>query len=445
MVVRPFYYYPMPNVTINLRDYSDSLFTQVYYAVQAAVTRYVVVYGGAGSSKSYSVHQNELINLIGEGPGDTLVIRKYAADLRESCYKLFCQIIDKLNVSTLFTRAFSADNRRITYIPTGKNIVFRGIDDAEKLKSIVGIKRIVVEEANQLEFADFLELNRRARGMEDIQIILILNPVSENHWIKTQLIDGPYANQTTALRFTYADNHDHTGHSFLTPTDIAELERLKHINENQYRIYVLAEWGIDNTEGKFCWAFNRSQIAETEYDGENGLWASFDFNVNPLTCTVAQVYPLEKTIHAIECIKLEHSDIWKMCSRLTTNYPDVLWYVTGDATGRNRTAMAHDNTNYYKIIAEEMNLGTQQIQVPTTNPAIDDNRVVVNAVHKNWTVQIDPDNCKPLIYDLTYVEVAHDGSIIKNRNNASRYADFLDTWRYLINAAVKPHFDYWKR
>jgi hypothetical protein len=80
------------------------------------------------------------------------------------------------------------------------------------------------------------------------------------------------------------------------------------------------------------------------------------------------------------------------------------------------------------------------MQVPTVNPRIEDNKIFVNAVHKNWNVEIDPDKCKPLIYDLQYVEVDFDGKIIKDRSNTKRFSDFLDGWRYVLNIAVKPFF-----
>lgn len=425
--------------------HQNELYTRVFREVRAAKTRFVVVYGSSASSKSYSVHQNELINLITSDKGDTLIIRKYAADLRESCYKLFKLLIQRYGLGKCFNLAFSGDNRRITYLPTRRSLVFRGIDDPEKLKSIVDFKRLVVEEANQLDFDDFLELNRRCRGMEGIQIILILNPVSEKHWIKTQLCDedGPYHADTTVLRFTYLDNVNATGHSFLTLADIRELERLKEINENHYRIYVLAEWGIENREGKFCWAFNQSQIKPTVHDPERITWATFDFNINPLTCTVAQILPEEKTLRAIECIKLEKSDIWKLCQHLRARYPidPWMWKFTGDATGQSSSALVRDNLNYYHVIRDEMGLGDwKQFDVPLQNPPVSENRLLVNAVHRNWNIEIDPKRCQPLIYDLTYIEVDGMGNVIKMRSNPHKYADFLDNWRYLINAAIKPSF-----
>ena len=419
-------------------------FTEVYHQVSEATTRYVIVYGGASSGKSYAVHQLELMNIMEAGTGDTLFIRKHGSDIRYSCFQLLQTLIKQWGMADEFEQRYSNDQRCITAQRSGRSIIFKGIDDAEKLKSIAGIKRIVIEEANQLEFKDFLELNRRARGMEGIQLIFILNPVSENHWIKTKFCDegSPYFDSTSVLRFTYTNNRNATGASFLTTVDVTELERLKDIDENQYRIYVLAEWGVDNTEGKFCWSFTQQQIQPTVYNPEHILWASFDFNVNPLTCTVAQMIPEEQTLRAIECIKLPNSDIWKMCDRLQASYPHAVWHVTGDATGNSHSAMLQDGLTYFLIIQNRLGLTLQQMIVPPVNPRIELNRVLVNAIHKNWLVQIDPNRCQPLIYDLTYVEVNPQNQIMKDRTAPHRQADFLDTWRYLINMAVKPFFDY---
>lgn len=427
---------------IDFSKHQKKLFSRVFFDVRRAKSRYVVVFGGSGSSKSYSVHQSELINIMTQTEGDTLILRKHGADLRESVFKLLNTLIDGWGVRAYFKSNFSNENRRITYLPSGRSIVMRGLDDTEKIKSIVGIKRIILEEANEFSFEDFLELTRRARGIVGIQYILILNPISENHWIKKRLCDadGAYASNTTVLKYTYKDNVNMLGQSFLTKEDIDALELLMQVNENQYRIYVLGEWGVDNTESKFCWAFNRSQIKPTVYDQDRITWATFDFNVNPLTCTIAQVYPDIKTIRGIECIKLQDSDIWKMCERIVATYPNALWNVTGDATGQSRSALVRDNTTYYQIIQQQLHLMNSQIKVPTVNPPIEENRILVNAVHKNWNVELDP-KCEPLIYDLTYVEVNGKGEIIKDRTSNKKFADFLDNWRYLLNVAVKPHFN----
>lgn len=431
----------MKRKIVDFNQNRKKLFSRVFYDVRKATTDYVVVKGGSGSSKSYSVHQSELLNIMTSEEGDTLVLRKHGADLRESCYKLFNDLIVKYNLQEFFKSVYSNENRRITYLPTGRCLVFRGLDDSEKVKSIVGIKRVIMEEANEFELNDFLELTRRARGFEGIQFILILNPISENHWIKTTLCDegAPYKAKTTVLSFTYHDNKDGYGNSFLTQKDIERIENLKLIDENQYNIYVLGLWGIDRKEGKFCWAFHSGQEVPTVHDPELITWVTFDFNRNPMTASIMQILPEEEKVRGIECIKLETSDIWQMCDRLNASYPDVSWMVTGDATGRNGSAMVMDNMNYYKIIMQKLQISEQQVRLPSVNPRIEENQLLVNAVHKNWTIEFDPIKCQPLIYDCKYVEMNEYGEIIKDRTSSKKFSDFLDGWRYFVNIAVKPH------
>jgi len=222
---------------------------------------------------------------------------------------------------------------------------------------------------------------------------------------------------------------------------IDEYLKLKDYNENSYNVNVLGQWGVTNKDGKFCWAFHSGQIKSTTHDPERTTWATFDFNVNPMTCSVVQVFHEIKTIRAIESIKLENSNVYEMCERLNASYPGALWMITGDASGNSHSAMVKDNLTYYQIILMQMNLSMQQMQVPTVNPRIEDNKIVVNAVHKLWTVEIDPVNCAELIYDLQYVEVDGMGKIIKDRTSKAKFADFLDGWRYILNIAVKPYMN----
>lgn len=270
----------------------DRLFNEAFYDIRKVKTRFLVVFGSTNSSKSVSVHQSELINIL-NADYDILFLRKYSADLRDSCYALLKQQAQRFGVYHLFDWIFSSVHE-VRNTVTKHKILLKGVDDPERLKSIVGIKRIIMEEANEFTFEDFTEINRRVRGMDGIQIILILNPISENHWIKKNLVDkeGAYRNDTTILKYTYLDNKWHT------PEDVKEYERLKLISENQYRIYVLGEWGIENKQKKFAWAFDYQKHVQPAIDNpdlckwssEHITWLTFDFNISQMSCSVFQDY-----------------------------------------------------------------------------------------------------------------------------------------------------------
>jgi phage terminase large subunit len=82
-------------------------------------------------------------------------------------------------------------------------MLFLGVDDPEKLKSIVNIKTALLEEATDFTFADFKEINRRLRGIEGIEIGLCFNPISHTHWIKKHFFDTPEVLAKTSKMLLY--------------------------------------------------------------------------------------------------------------------------------------------------------------------------------------------------------------------------------------------------
>ena len=127
-------------MTIDFRKDRDRLFNKSFFEIKKADSRYVVVYGGSGSGKSVSVAQNEIINIL-TSKDDTLYIRKHAADLYESCYKEIERISQRWKIDHLFKFVYSNQKRECLNKKTKRKIVFRGIDDPGKLKSIVGLDR----------------------------------------------------------------------------------------------------------------------------------------------------------------------------------------------------------------------------------------------------------------------------------------------------------------
>jgi len=164
-----------------------------------------------------------------------------------------------------------------------------GVDDPEKLKSLSQINAIWCEEATELSFADFMQINLRMRGATDQeksykQIILSFNPISSNHWIYDHFFAQPkkYTQENTyTVKCTYKDNY------FLDENDVATLEGLKDIDEQRYRVYCLAEWGIyEGTVYKYFKTFTdypTFQPSETFY----GL--DFGYN-NPSALIRIDVY-----------------------------------------------------------------------------------------------------------------------------------------------------------
>lgn len=194
---------------------------------------------------------------------------------------------------------------------------------------------------------------------------------------------------------------------------------------------------VTNQINAFAYAYDPvKHLGVTEVNPRFELVLSFDFNVDPITCGVYQRIGNKILVH--ECMALSNSNIYELCDRILVSYPNMLYMVTGDSTGQNRSALSKDNLNYYTVIKNKLSLARGQLKVPTVNPPLAENRVLVNSVLQHQDITINEAKCRPLIFDLEYVSVLPDGSIDKgNRADLTKRADSIDHFRYYLNTFCK--------
>ena len=201
--------------------------------------RYLILYGGAGSGKSVFAVQRFLYRLLTLPLCNILVVRAVAATNRDSTYALFRQVISKWGLSELFSCKDS--DLRIS-CANGNSVIFKGLDDTEKLKSITFPKGeltdIWIEEASEVLEEDFNQLDVRLRGKgAHKQMVLTFNPVSVLHWLKLRFFDRKDP-RALVLKSTYKDNQ------FLDEDYKRTLEGYKDTDPYYYSVYCLGEWGV---------------------------------------------------------------------------------------------------------------------------------------------------------------------------------------------------------
>lgn len=200
--------------------------------------RYRLVYGGAGSGKSYSLTQCYIIRAL-KGRLALLVARNTGRSNRDSTFALFRQILSKWGLMNEVN--INQADMRITF-RNGSEVIFTGLDDVEKLKSITSstgeLTDIWVEEASEITEAAFDQLNVRLRGGKSKKsITLSFNPIDVNHWIKKRFVDIP--NDEVLLHHsTYLDN-PHIDNEYRKV-----LESYRETDPYMYRVYALGEWGV---------------------------------------------------------------------------------------------------------------------------------------------------------------------------------------------------------
>jgi phage terminase large subunit len=150
--------------------------------------RFRVIYGGAGSGKSVDRHFDKVKKLVAEPGHNIAIVRKSAVSHNISTIPLIRKCISDWNMGAIVHEQKVL--KQFTSLTNGNQIRFIGLDNLEKIKSITfdhGILTdIMVEEASEITEQDFLQLNLRLRGDAPVpfSLELLLNPISDTHWIK---------------------------------------------------------------------------------------------------------------------------------------------------------------------------------------------------------------------------------------------------------------------
>ena len=199
--------------------------------------RYLVLKGGGGSGKSIFAGRKVLERCAAEKGHRFLVCRKVGKTIRNSCFQ---QLVGQIReYFPALPVKINRGDMAISFPETGSEILFSGLDDVEKLKSIYNITGIWIEEASELLESDFNQLDIRLRGETAYykQIILSFNPINIVHWLKLRFFDA-YDERALIHESTYRDNR------FLDGDAIATLEGFKDTDEYYYDVYCLGNWGV---------------------------------------------------------------------------------------------------------------------------------------------------------------------------------------------------------
>lgn len=202
----------------------------------------------------------------------------------------------------------------------------------------------------------------------------------------------------------------------------------EHMDPELYKQFIKGSWDFARPFNVFAYNFNEKKHHKAVgYNSDFPVYASFDFNVEPITCLMNQHD--DEWIHTFKEFRLLNSDIYALTEHIVTHFPEAYFLVTGDATGQARQAISKGNKNYYQVIRQQLQLGPAQIKVPRANPGIRNTRVLCNSLlakHPNYWINTLA--CPHLTQDLNGVVVDENGDIDKSADK--RKTHLLDCWRY---------------
>lgn len=285
---------------VRLTDLIAPQFYDIHWDIIEGKHTHYKLYGGRGSTKSSFISIEIIMGMMQDPDANAACFRRVGNTLQESVFEQLMWAIEALGVSHLWKPNLSP--LRITYLPTGQRIVFRGCDDPNKSKSIKlrhgYFKYIWYEERAEFEGdEDERKINQSLmRGGDKYVVFYSWNPPkSLNSWVNQDVLqvrDDTLCNHSTYLtvprewlgeqffieaeelkkRKKLAYRHEYLGEAIgtggkvfdnvilreITPEEIAIFDRIKqgldfgfaadplaflrtHYNKKQHRLYIFRE------------------------------------------------------------------------------------------------------------------------------------------------------------------------------------------------------------
>jgi len=286
-------------------------------------TRYFIITGGRGSSKSFGV--GTFTNLLSFEVGHKILFtRQTMTSAHLSIIPEFQEKIDLMDLGNFF----EVNKSEIKNKQSKSDIIFRGIktssgDQTANLKSLQGVTTWILDEAEELTDEttfDKINLSIRQKGKQN-RIILILNPATKEHWIYKRFFEekgvqegfNGIKDDVTYIHTTYLDNIDNLDISFIN-----EVKRIEITNPEKYKHQILGGW-LNKAEGVVYtnWRIDNFQEFNTSIYGQD-----FGFSVDPTTLVQVSVDKTNKRIYAKELlykVGLNTTDIYRENNRYCGN------------------------------------------------------------------------------------------------------------------------------
>ena len=269
-------------------------------------SRYFIVTGGRGSSKSFSI--SFILLMLLEEKGHTVLFTRYT--LRSAAISIIPEFLEKIELADKLHK-FHITRDQIIHKHSGSKIIFRGLktssgDQTANLKSLTGITTWVMDEAEELNdenIFDKIDLSVRQKGVLN-RVIMILNPTTKEHWIYTRFYEGKgiegglnvLKDDTTYIHTTYLDNKENLSQSF-----IDRIEEMKVRRPERYKHQILGGWQA-KAEGVI---FENWKLGEFKEVGKIVAGADFGFSADPSCLILTSIDSDNKIIYLKECFYLK--------------------------------------------------------------------------------------------------------------------------------------------
>lgn len=226
--------------------------------------KYLLV-GGYGSSKSYHIALKLILKCY-EEKRKVLVVREVYDTHRDSTFSLFKEILEEMGLLAESPRekkrkVMAKESPFKLAFPNGSEIIFKGMDKPEKLKSLNGVTIVWLEECSEIKYDGYKELLGRLRHPYlSLHFILSTNPVGTDNWVYTHffksvddtgaehvILDDEilYKVRTVVKGDTYYHHSTVDDNYFVQQDYIDQLNEMKSFDKDLWRIARKGRFGVN--------------------------------------------------------------------------------------------------------------------------------------------------------------------------------------------------------
>ena len=392
--------------------------------VLSGPARHNMLYGGSRSGKTFILCYAVIVRAMLAPNSRHLICRLHFNHAKTALWldtfpKVFSVCFPDLTVKENATDYYYT-------MPNGSEVWVAGLDDKQRTEKILGkeYSTIYFNECSQIPFSSIsLALTRLAQKSEITKKAYYdENPPSKRHWSYAQFIlgrnpeDWAELDQTkySAMLMNPMDNQENIDEDYIS-------EILEELPEKQRRRFMHGEF-VDDDSGLIYYAFDReNNVKNLEIMPGQPIWIGMDFNINPMTATVCQVY--DNSVFVLDEIYLMSSNTGEMAEVIKQKYGHG-HRIVPDSTGK-RKQTSSSGFSDHDILRQNGFL-----VVDSTNPFRMDRYNTINSLFEKKRIYVDP-KCQKLIKDLQQVSYK-EGTSMPDTAKDSSLTHISDALGYLV-------------
>lgn len=395
--------------------------------------------GGFGSGKTFS---GSLLGIMlarkYKGSRGLVGAKEYEL-LKNTTMDSYFEHLQNMNYVKDKDYKYNKNDKKITF-SNGSEILFKGVEDPEKFKSL-NLHWIELEEASQIPDGSIKGLLGRLRGKIKPDWINFkyrlfghTNPQANKGWIYKRFVEKPKDN----YRLIIAP----TSQNIYLPEHFVESLKEEY-DEEYYRINVLGEFG-NYSSGLVVKNFSNDNEKNINYNKELPLYLACDFNVDPMCWLLA--HRDDENVYFFDELVIENTNTQACIDEFIRRYPkhQNKIIVCGDASGDWRNAQS-EFTNYMIIRRALERYGYNiDFKLRPYNPPVLTRIQAFNARVRNAKgdchIFVDKNRCKWFLHNMYNLSFKEGTSIVdvptpkqlKNDRDSKFLEHPFDAGSYLV-------------